>query len=296
MHRVRLYPKAAQEERLRFMLDVTRQMYNALLEERRYAWKARGITVTTKMQYAEITALRAENRRFASVYRECQDAVLHRLDLAFAAFFRRVKRGETAGYPRFKSAARWKQLEFSHGDRALTFDPAQKRVRIPGVGSVPLRKGRSIPAFGRAFVVERNDRWWAIFECGREPEALPSTGRVVGIDCGVHVLAATSDGELLHNGKFGLRHQRIVSEHQRALDAIGVKDARGRCANRGDPARIAAATRLGRAKEREANARLNGLHKVANRIVHSADVIALEALDVRDLTRTAKGTLATPRP
>src|SRR6202165_849328 len=148
MHRVRLYPKATQEERLQFMLDVTRQTHNALLEERRYAWKARGINVTAKMQYAEITALRGEDARFASVYRECVDAVLHRLDLGFAAFFRRAKRGEPAGYPRFKSAARWKQLEFPHGDRALKLDAAQKRVRIPGVGTVPLRKGRTIPAFG----------------------------------------------------------------------------------------------------------------------------------------------------
>src|ERR1700676_636204 len=136
MHRVRLYPKASQEERLRFMLDVTRQTFNALLDERRSAWKTRGINVTAKMQYAEITALRGEDARFASVYRECVDAVLHRLDLACAAFFRRIK-----------SAARWKQLECAHGDRALKLDAAQKRVRIPGVGTVPLRKGRAIPAF-----------------------------------------------------------------------------------------------------------------------------------------------------
>src|SRR5260370_3061118 len=168
MHCVRLYPKASQVERLQFMLDVTRQTYNALLDERRYAWKARGINITAKMQYAEITALRSEDGRFASVYRECVDAVLHRLDLAVSAFFQRIKRGETAGYPRFKSAASWKQLEFSHGGRARKLDVAQKRMRIPGVGTVPLRKGRAIPAFGRAFVVERNGRWWAVFECERE--------------------------------------------------------------------------------------------------------------------------------
>ncbi|MDB5040944.1 MAG: transposase [Candidatus Eremiobacteraeota bacterium] len=294
MHRVRLYPKATQVERLQSMLDVTRQTYNALLDERRYAWKARGINITAKMQYAEITALRAEDARFASVYRECQDAVLHRLDLAFAAFFRRIKRGEKAGYPRFRSAGRWKQLEFSHGDRALKLDAAQKRVRIPGVGTVPLRKGRAIPAFGRAFLAERNGRWWAIFECEREPEALPLTGRIVGIDRGVHVLAATSDGELLRNGKHGERLHRIVRRHQRALDAVGVKDTRGRCLNRHDPARIAAVQRLARAKEREANARLDGLHKAANRIVRSADVIVLEALDVGAMTRSAKGTLTAP--
>src|SRR5260370_39899638 len=135
-------------------------------------------------------------------------------------FFRRIKSGEPAGYPRFKPAARWKQLEFPHGGRALKLDRAQKRVRIPGVGTVSLRKGRAIPAFGRAFVAERNGRWWAIFECGREPQALPLTGRVVGIDRGVHVLAATSDGELLRNGKHGERLRRIARGHQRALEAV----------------------------------------------------------------------------
>jgi Helix-turn-helix domain len=66
MHRVRLYPTAAQEVRLRFMLDVTRQTYNALLDERRYARRARGINITSKMQSAEITALRAEDKALKS--------------------------------------------------------------------------------------------------------------------------------------------------------------------------------------------------------------------------------------
>jgi putative transposase len=99
---------------------------------------------------------------------------------------------------------------------------------------------------------------------------------------------------LLRNGKHGERLKRIVCGHQRALDAVSLKDARGRCVNRRDPARIAAARRLARAKGREANARLDGLHKTASRIVRSADVIALEALDVRGMTRSAKGTLAAP--
>src|SRR5260370_7447662 len=174
MHRVRLYPTTSQGERLQLMLDVTRQMHNALLDERRYAWKARGIRVTEKMQYAEITALPAEDARFASVYRECVDAVLHRLDLAFAAFFRRIKRGERAGYPPFKSAARWKQLKFPHGDRALKLDAAQKRVRIPGLATVPLRKDGPIPAFGRAFAVARNRRCVPTFESHPHPQPLPS--------------------------------------------------------------------------------------------------------------------------
>ena len=38
IHRIRLYPTPRQEDALRFMLDVTRQLYNAALQERRDAY------------------------------------------------------------------------------------------------------------------------------------------------------------------------------------------------------------------------------------------------------------------
>ena len=295
MHTVRLYPTTRQEERLRFMLDVTRQLYNALLDERRYAWTARRIVVTTQQQYKEITELRAEDQRIRAVYRECQDAVLHRLDLAFAAFFRRIRCGETPGYPRFKPASRWKQLEFPHGNRALKLlGENQDRLTVPGVGTMRLRKGREVPAFGRAFVVVKNGRWYATFECSREPQPLPKTGKIIGGDRGVYVLAATSEGDLIRNGRFQQRRARITTRLQRELEALTKRDERKRCVNRDDPKRIAAVRRLARAREREANCRLDALHKKALKLIRSADVIGLEKLDLRAMTRSARGTVEAP--
>ena len=133
------------------------------------------------------------------------------------------------------------------------------------------------------------------------------TGRVVGVDRGVHVLAATSEGELLANRKANERHRRVVAGHQRQLDAVTVKDARGRPMNRLDPARIAAVERLARAKEREANARLDHAHaqgsfapntvrigKTALRLVRENDVLGFEALNLRGMTRSAKGSVEEP--
>jgi putative transposase len=168
LHTVRLYPTCAQERALIEMLRVTRELYNALLQQRRDSWTTRRVSYTSKRQYAEITELRACEPRFAAVYRECLDATLHRVDLGFAAFFRRLKSGENPGYPRFKPARRWNQLEFPHGDRALRFDSQQQRVTVPGVGRVRLRKGRDVPAFGRAFIVTKNGCWYAVFEGHRD--------------------------------------------------------------------------------------------------------------------------------
>ena len=99
------------------MLDVTRQLYNAALQERRDAYRLRKVSLSAKHQYKQLTEMRKIDRldgRINAVYRECEDAVLHRLDLAFEAFFRRFKAGETPGYPRFKPASRFRQLMFPH--------------------------------------------------------------------------------------------------------------------------------------------------------------------------------------
>ena len=276
LHKVRLYPTCAQERGLVTMLRVTRELYNALLQQRRDAWTTRRASLPSREQYAQITKLREAEPRFGAVYRECEDAVLHRLDLSFAAFFRRVKRGETPGYPRFKPGSRWNQLEFPHGERALKFDHAQRRVRVPGVGAVRLRKVRMVPEFGRAFLVTKNGRWYAVFEAHRLPSPVPASGLSVGVDRGVRVLAALSDRTTIENLRPGSRRKAAVERHQRALDASTVKDAVGRPLNVKDPARIAAVRRLARAKEREANARRDWLHKVSRTIVQRFDRIALE--------------------
>jgi putative transposase len=295
LHKVRLYPTCAQARALIEILRTTRDLYNALLQQRRDAWRTRRRSIAATEQYAEITDLRAVEPRFANVYRECEDATLRRLDLAMAAYFRRIKSGETAGYPRFKPASRWNQIEFPHADRALLLDERQKRVRVPGVGGVRLRKGREVPAtFGRAFLVTKNGRWYAVFECHRPPEPMPNTGLPVGVDRGIRVLAATSDGELIANIRPGSQRRRLAEQHARALDAVTVRNAAGRCLNRRDPARVAAARRLARAKEREANARRDHLHKVSRTIVDRYGRIVLEDLRLANMTRSAKGTVEDP--
>jgi putative transposase len=258
------------------MLDVTRELYNALLQQRRDAYRLRKVNITAKMQYAELTELRAEDARVRAVYRESQDAVLHRLDLAMAAFFRRCKRGETAGHPRFKSQRRWHQVEFPHGDRPLRFDQTQQRVNIPGVGAVKLRKGRQVPTtYGRACVVRKKDRWYACFECERAVRRLPPTNEVIGVDRGVHVLAALSDGRLLANAAVGEKRKAATARMQRELEAATVRDGKRRVINGREHRRMKARERLARAREREANLRRDYAHKVARRLVNGADVIAL---------------------
>ena len=127
-------------------------------------------------------------------------------------------------------------------------------------------------------------------------EAMPKRriDRVLRVDRGVHVLAAISDGSFVPNVRASERRHGAVTRLQRELEARSKRDTRGRCINLSDPLRVAARKRLARAKEREANARRDYLHKVSRELVESTDGLALEALNLRGMTRSAKGTLASP--
>jgi putative transposase len=64
--------------------------------------------------------------------------VTHRLDQAFAGFYRRLKAGLRAGYPRFKSEHRWDSVSWP--DRSgWKLDQKVRQLHLKGVGSIPLR-------------------------------------------------------------------------------------------------------------------------------------------------------------
>ena len=284
MARVKLYPNPSQAAALGKALDICRQLYNIALEQRRDAWRTRRLQVTHRHQYAQLTELRQNDPRIASIYRELLDAALHKLDLAFAAFFRRMRKGEKPGFPRFRARARYNCLEFPHGNRALTLSRTQREVRVPGVGSVRLRKGRDIGAFGRAMIVRNARGWYALFECHLEIEPKSPTGRRVGLDRGIITFAATSNGDRLTHPRLGNRKQAQVARLARIV-------ARRR---RGGANRRKAVKMLARAHDRLRWARRDFIHKLTRSIVNSHDFIAIEALKVRNMMRSAKGSTQQP--
>jgi len=106
----RLYPTAKQATA---MLEIKRghqRLYNAALEQRRAAWRRQRLSVTRTTQEKDLTALRAEDETIRRLNAQSSQLTLKRLDLAFRAFFRRAKAGETPGFPRFvrRSQARCK--------------------------------------------------------------------------------------------------------------------------------------------------------------------------------------------
>lgn len=100
-YRMRLYPTKTQEKDLSATLDVCRTFYNGLLDERKVGYE-NGRQVTKTEQLRRVKELKNAGPEAAGIHSHVLQAVAADLDKAFQNFFRRVKSGETPGYPRYK--------------------------------------------------------------------------------------------------------------------------------------------------------------------------------------------------
>lgn len=101
----RLYPSRSQQKRLEAILETCRRFYNDLLAERRDAWANERRSVSKAEQMRRVKELKSSSPFARDIHSHVLQVVVADLDKAFQAFFRRVKRGENPGYPRFKRTA-----------------------------------------------------------------------------------------------------------------------------------------------------------------------------------------------
>jgi putative transposase len=129
----RMYPTRRQSAALLDMLGLHQRLYNAALEQRIAAWRRTRTSLGFVDQCFDLTGLRAEDKSYAALNAQSSQVTLKRLDLAFAAFFRRVKAGQTPGFPRFKAFDRFSGWGYKSTNRTATaFGSRPATVRFRG--------------------------------------------------------------------------------------------------------------------------------------------------------------------
>src|SRR5688572_12957484 len=101
-YRYRLLPTKRQHRALEMILESQRELYNAALEERIGAYRNARVTRTYVDQTKALTEWRQSDPDGRALPANLQRCTLKRLDDAYKGFFRRVKRGEKPGFPRFR--------------------------------------------------------------------------------------------------------------------------------------------------------------------------------------------------
>ena len=279
----RLNPTPAQERALHATLDECRWLYNRLLEERKMAYETTGTGPTLYGQQAAFGALKVARPALAGVHSQVLQNVAVRIDLAFQAFFRRVKAGEKAlGYPRFRGRERYDS--FCYPQSGFTLDADHGRVFLSKIGHVKAVIHRPLDGTVKTCCVRRTGagKWFVAFSCEVEARPLPATETAVGIDVGLEKFATFSTGEQIANPRFFRRDERDLARAQRRLSKEP-KPARG---ERATPDRRKRRTVVARIHERIANRRANFAHQESRKAVNAYDVIAVEDLSVNQMVHT----------
>ena len=202
---------------------------------------------------------------------------LRDLDAAYQNFFRRVKRGEKPGYPRFKSKHDHRQSYKSKcvGTNIKVLD---KAVQLPKLGLVKCRVSKEVKGRILSATVSRNPsgKYFVALCCTDvEIEPLLSTGVAVGLDMGLKSFAVSSDGVEYPNHKFLTKSQEKLARLQRQLSRK----------TKGSKRREKARLQVARLHERISNQRQDMLHKLSSQLVRDYDFIAIEDLAPKNMVR-----------
>ena len=257
------------------VLDAARHVYNAALEQRISLYQYAGRSIGYVEQSRQLTEAR-ELPEVKACLRSIQQDSLERLDLAFKAFFRRRKKGEMPGFPRFK--AHFRYHTFSQKIEKQRGCPLKgDKLTVPGVGTCRVRLSREIEGTVKQLrITRRADGWFVLLVCDLpKPEPLPATGDTVGIDVGLESFATLSTGETIDNPRF-------LREGERSLKTAQRKVSRRK---RGSQRRRQAVRLLRKQHLTVSRKRKNFHFETAKPLVRDFDCIAVEDLKIRNMVR-----------
>ena len=283
-YQFRVYASRSGYARFEEVLSLTRKLYNAALEHRKGAYRC-GKRVTFLDQSREFTLVGDDDGEYKSLSRRISIGALWRLEQAYQSFFRRAMQGEKPGFPRFKSASRWRTLAprgveawVKHGENGKAY------IAIKGLPHLKLRGSSPLLPKGKLVAVKLTKRGRRIIANLSYEVEMPQwekTGAMVGLDVGITNRVTTSDGEHLEGVKV---NRRKAIGYQRAMARRRVGSVRFRSAR----------ALMAREEERVRIRNRNAVHLETTRLIRRYDLVAVEDLKIKGMVRSARGTTEKP--
>jgi putative transposase len=206
---------------------------------------------------------------------------------AWAAIERFYRNGKAQiqgkkGFPKFKRHQVRDSVEYkvsgwklSEDRRYLTFTDGFKAGTFKLWGSRNLHYYQ-LEQIKRVRVVRRHDGYYAQFLIDHKREEHKElTGRQIGLDVGLNPFLTDSFGEKVENPRFLSNDERKIKRLQRRLSKTA----------KGSKNRAKARNQLGRAHLKVSRRRNDWVCKLAQHVIQSNDLVAIENLKVRNLVR-----------
>jgi putative transposase len=272
----RLRPTGHQRTLLGKTLDACRWVYNETLATRKNAWEQEKQSLSLYDTNKLLPGWKADKPELAQAHSQVLQNAQERVDLAFKAFFRRVKAGEKEpGFPRFKSVRRYDSFTFKQSG----FHLLDNGLFLSKIGVVKIVQHRAVEGEIKTLTIRRDSvgNWFACFSCEVVECPLPPIDQVVGIDLGLTTFAVFSDGNEIQRQRWMKQDAQDIARLQRMKEKF----------EKGSPQRKKVVHALQHAYQRQTNRRKNFAHQESRKLVNSYQFIAFEDLNVAGMQ--AKG-------
>lgn len=295
-----LYPNSAQNQKLHYWRRMHKDLYNACVEHRRTSYKHFGQSVDYLIQQNILPEFKECWHEYKELGSHALQATVKRVDFAFTRFFR-LK----SGYPKFKSARKYRGWTYpcQSGWKACT-EGKNDYLKLSNLGNIKMRgQARDWGTPKTCTILFKQGKWYASItvnattsirdfesrmgthEC--HPTRPQTDTGAVGLDFGTYHAIADSNGDLVENPRF-------IKQAQTKINRIAKQGRRKRPPNH--QKRIKASRRWKKANKavskiqaKVARQRQDWQHKVSTQIVSRNSLVATEKLNLRGMTRKAKG-------
>ena len=268
-YQFRIYPNKEQRNILLNQLEECRWLYNHLLEQRKVSWETQQLSISLYTQHKYITELKDTRIKLKSIHSQVLQDVATRIDLAYQAFFQRLKnKDKDAGYPRFKGQDRYDSMTFKQSGFQLT----ENKLKISKVGKIKIIQHRPIKGQIKTLNIRKNNlnQWFACFSVELEYKALPKTNKAIGIDVGLETFATYSDGTKIDNPRYFRKAEEQLTTTQSKYSKHKSKKLK---------------LKLSKLHNKVANKRKDFCHKLSRNIVNEYDTICVEDLNINKMMK-----------
>jgi len=266
-----MFPTKAQRTGLNQTLETCRQVYNSTLGLRKQAWEVEQKSLTLYDTSSHLTGWKAANPELSEVYSQVLQNVQERVDLAYKAFFRRIKAGHKNGFPRFKGFGRYDSFTYPQSGFGLK----DGKLRLSKIGDVKIKLHRPIEGKVKTLTIRRDSlgNWYACFSCEVEPCPLPHSVEIVGIDLGLTTFATFSNGETIERQRWMKQDEKELKRIQRKVSVLA----------KGSSERRRAIKALNHVHTRIKNRRNTFAHQESRKLVNRFGLIVFEDLNIQDM-------------
>lgn len=264
----RLNPTHHQRTLLYNTLELCRWVYNETLATRKNTWEQEQKSISLYDTNKLLTTWKKDKPELSQVHSQVLQNAQERVDLAFKAFFRRLKAGEKPGYPRFKGHGRYDSFTFKQSG----FKLLDNGLLLSKIGAVKIIQHRPIEGNVKTLTIRRDSvgNWYACFSCEVEEKPLPPTDKVVGIDLGLTTFAVFSNGGEIPRQRWMKQDAKDIARLQRKKEKLPKGSLEWKKVVRA----------LQHAYQRQTNRRKNFAHQESRKLVNEYQFIAFEDLNI----------------